>query len=105
MSSELSIHVGYTVINVPFLVCDNLQVDALLDTGFLDINAIHMHLRDKTIEFMNDTEVPILRTMVGAPPTDKLSVDLRNPKTYKQLPSLNNIMVAKHEFLLPISQT
>lgn len=52
---------GDTAVNVPFLVCDTFQAEALLGTQFIDDHVRDIHSEAQTLELKYGTEIPILR--------------------------------------------
>lgn len=102
---SLAVRVGTAVIKVPFLVCDSLPVDALLGTEFIDRHVRDIHVEDRSIELKDGTEVPILRSTFGQPPTDQPVPALQTDKKTKARPTSNKIRVAKQVLLQPHSQT
>lgn len=110
----LAICLGDTLINVPFLVCDTLQAEALLGTEFIDAHVRNICCEDKFVELKTGTEVPILRTSQASPPDADATANRRknkknghtNQKFETQgASSSNKIRVARSKLLQPHTQT
>ena len=77
---HLALRLGDTLINVPFLVCDTLQAEALLGTEFIDAHVRNICCEDKLVELKTGTEVPILRTSRASPPDSAMPASSRSTK-------------------------
>lgn len=85
-----------------------LQVDAIIGTEFIDRHVQDIHVQDRSIEIMDGTVVPILRTSIGNTLTDDPVTGtpaFEHSGKVKAQPAPNKLRVPILVVLPPHSQT